>query len=129
MPSQPIMSIRMSSKQEPFEHVRCINAGTENLNFFVSNREKEAVAVVFVSVDECCQIERYEFEDAEIDFPALMVPKDVGNYFLKMLKEEEVLINIKVSPGKYYTIHRCIIGITVFKMKGTSVQQDGRWHV
>ena len=101
MPSHPIQLTRMASMPRKFKHIRCIDTKMENLNFFVSHsRQAAIVAVVFISVDDECRIEKYDFDNAEIDFPALMVPRGVGEYFLQILKEEEIYVGIKVSPGK-----------------------------
>lgn len=101
MPSHPIERTRMSSVPRQFQHVRCIDTRMENLNFFVSySRKPKIVAVVFISMDDDCRIENYDFDNASIDFPALMVPRSVGDYFLQILKEEVVFVGIKVSPGK-----------------------------
>lgn len=102
MPSHPIKWTRMASVPRKVKHVRCIDTRTENLNFFVSHsRQATIVAVVFISMDEDCIIDKYDFDNADIDFPALMVPRSVGDYFLKIMKKKVLFVGIKVSPGKY----------------------------
>lgn len=97
----------MASEPQKFKHVRCIDAKAENLNFFVSSSLPTSfVAVIFISSDDSCEIGDYDFADAELDFPALMVPRSVGDMFLKTLKEvKRVAVGIKVSSGELFLVH------------------------
>ena len=115
MPSESIQWARMVNqsqayKLEPYEpsssrRVCCVHMKEINFSHFVSyifNRLNNIDAVIFVSIDESCEIKEYCLEDAELNFPSLMVPKAVGEMFLRLLiAHDDVKVRINTSTGKF----------------------------